>query len=99
MITIEASEHIRFNVHTLSPANEKVKTMFYILLKRDSGTLTTGDFSFESIFTYHPLPTRGRIVIEGNKLLVDAEVGQEDVSGAVTNWGKSYANGEYQLVR
>jgi hypothetical protein len=98
MLTIEAYQHIRFTVHTFEPENIKAEMTFRIFLKRDSGTLTTGDFDLS---VYGPTPSRGTITIRDDKVVIDIESGCFDSNGSPISsaWQKAMENGEYQLVR
>lgn len=102
MLTINAYQHIRFNIHTFTPANYKSPQVFRVFLKKDAGTLAQGDFMVgETASTFSLMPTRGRIVIKNTNVVIDAEIAQRDAHGEPnpTSWTKWWADGEYQLVR
>ena len=100
-LIIEGYQEIRFNVHTFEFGNDKVKETFEIFLKKDTGTLTDGDFAVCSFGGILPIPSRGSIVIQNNEVLINVEVRQVDTIGKSleAGWVKSRLNGKYRVVR
>ena len=96
-LRIELVQKIRFNVHTLSPAHTDVPMECFVLLRRDSGTLTTGDFYVGSLGGTSPMPTRGIVTFRGDRVRIEAELarGADPAKG----WEASLANGDYLVIR
>jgi hypothetical protein len=101
MLKIEAYQHIRFNIHTYEFCDEKFKQMFYIFLKKDLGELREGEFFVASLGSFAPMPSKGKIEIRKERILIDVQVAQLGVHlvPIATSWRKSAVNGEYMLVR
>lgn len=100
MISAEATFHVYFNPHSFGIGNTKVPEIDRVFLKRDSGVLGDGDFFVAVPGGNYPMKSRGRVVIDGNTVTIDAELGEEAKpgSGAIV-WSKCYLNGRYQLIR
>lgn len=95
MLTVEAYQLMRFNVHTFALGHEKVPVRYEWYLKRDSGILGAGDFHVipESV------PIRGRISIQDDKVIIDVEGGHQSEPNGAISWTKADENGEYRLIR
>jgi len=101
MLTIDATAHIGFNIHTFSPANYDGAHRRYIWLKKDSGVLGTGDFAVSDLQGVDGGPARGQISLGEDKVVIDVETGWFDSYGQIIpgKWVKAEFNGEYGLIR
>jgi hypothetical protein len=101
MLTIDATAHIGFNIHTFSPANYDGAHTRYIWLKRNSGVLRTGDFAVSSLQGVDGGPARGQISLGEDTVVIDVEMRQFDSYGQISpeKWVKAEFNGEYGLIR
>ena len=96
-LRIQIVQKIRFNPHTFAPAHTDVPMECFLLLRRDSGTLVTGDFYFVSLAGVSPMPTRGTVVFSGSRVRVTAELATG--GDAAKGWEALPANGDYLIVK
>lgn len=92
-LTVNAYQIMRFNAHTFSFGNERVPVTYRLFLKRDSGTLRSGEFRGVA----DDALLQGRITIRGGQVIIDIDQGfQHEPRGAVF-WSKADLNGTYAL--
>ena len=97
MLRIELVQKMRFNVHQFRPANADIPMECFVMLRRDSGTLTTGDFYVGSLGSTSPMPTRGTVVFSGNRVQITAELARD--ADPTKGWEALLANGDYLLTK